>query len=60
MSSLFRSRPSVVRRCTRCTRAAVIVVAPPERGQLVGACLDHLEWVFLLDVDEWTGRRRTV
>jgi hypothetical protein len=59
MSSLFRSRPPV-RRCTRCTRPAVVVVEPAERAAAVGACLDHLEWVFLLDVDEWTGRRRTV
>jgi hypothetical protein len=60
MSSLFRSRPSQVHRCTRCTRPAVVVVEPVERTPRVGACLDHLEWVFLLDVDEWTGRRRTV
>jgi hypothetical protein len=60
MSSLFRSRPIPVRRCTRCTRPAVVVVEPVERTPAVGACLDHLEWVFLLDVDEWTGRRRTV
>jgi hypothetical protein len=60
MSSLFRSRPFSVRRCTRCTRPAVVVVEPAEQAPAVGACLDHLEWVFLLDVDEWTGRRRTV
>jgi len=60
MSRLFRSRPSAVRRCTRCTRAAVVVVEPAERARPVGACAEHLEWVFLLDVDEWTGRRRTV
>ncbi len=60
MSSLFRSRPFAIRRCTRCTRAAVVVVGPTERNAAVGACLDHLEWVFLLDVDEWTGRRRAV
>jgi hypothetical protein len=60
MSSLFRSRPFTVRRCTRCTRPAVVVVELAERTPTVGACLDHLEWVFLLDVDEWTGRRRTV
>jgi hypothetical protein len=60
MSRLFRSRPFAVRRCARCTRAAVIVVGTAERERPVGACVDHLEWVFLLDVDEWTGRRRTV
>jgi hypothetical protein len=59
MSSLFRSRSWPLRRCTRCTRAAVVVVETGERVP-VGACLDHLEWVFLIDVDEWTGRRRTV
>lgn len=60
MSSLFRSRPFLVRRCTRCTRPAAVLVESTERAQAVGACLDHLEWVFLLDVHEWTGRRRTV
>jgi hypothetical protein len=59
MTSLFRSRSSSLRRCTRCTRAAVVVVETGERSQ-VGACLEHLEWVFLIDVEEWTGRRRTV
>ena len=57
MSSIFRR--SSVRRCTRCTRAAVVVVESAERAQASGACLDHLEWVFLLEVDEWTGRKRT-
>jgi hypothetical protein len=38
----------------------VIVVGAEERERPVGACVEHLEWVFLLDVDEWTGRRRTV
>jgi hypothetical protein len=66
MSSLFRSRPFSVRRCRRCTRPAVVVVEQvgqaeqAEQAPTVGACLDHLEWVFLLDVDEWTGRRPTV
>ena len=60
MSSLFRGRPFAIRRCTRCTRAAVVVVGPTERSAAIGACVDHLEWVFLLDVDEWTGRRRAV
>jgi hypothetical protein len=59
MSSLFRSRSSSLRRCTRCTRVAVVVVESGGRS-VVGACLDHLEWVFLVDVDEWTGRRRRV
>ena len=60
--SLFRSRPFAVRRCARCTRPAMIVVeaVERERERPAGACVDHLEWVFLLDVDEWTGRRRTV
>jgi hypothetical protein len=60
MSSLFRNRPAAVRRCTRCTRAAVVVVEPVQGARPVGACTDHMEWVFLLDVDEWTGRHRTV
>lgn len=60
MSSLFRGGSAAPRRCTRCTRSAVVVVEPTERSPAVGACLDHLEWVFLADVDEWTGRRRTV
>jgi hypothetical protein len=38
----------------------VVVVEPTERSPALGACLDHLEWVFLADVHEWTGRRRTV
>jgi hypothetical protein len=38
----------------------VVKVEPADKAPAVGACLDHLEWVFLLDVHEWTGRRRTV
>jgi hypothetical protein len=59
MSNASRKWPFVLRRCTRCTReAAVVVEAEPERT--VAACVEHLEWAFFLDVDEWSGRRRPV
>ncbi|MGD9529061.1 hypothetical protein [Pseudonocardia sp.] len=66
-SSSTPSRP----RCQRCARAAAVVVRT-EAGRKAGreaerdvgraplaACVEHLEWAFLLDVDEWSGRRRT-
>ena len=56
---LFRKRSSAVPRCSRCTRASAVVVEQAEGTRPAAACADHLEWVFLLDVDEWTGRRRT-
>jgi hypothetical protein len=53
-------------RCQRCSRGAVVVVRTEvereaERGAErapLAACVEHLEWAFLLDVDEWSGRRR--
>jgi hypothetical protein len=59
MSSAERNNSFVIRRCTRCTREAVVVVAAENGAGTVAACSEHLEWVFLLGVDEWTGRRRT-
>jgi hypothetical protein len=50
--------PTTVRRCTRCTRAADVLVVD-ERGLVAAACVDHLEWAFLTGVDAWTGRWRT-
>jgi hypothetical protein len=49
----------LIRRCTRCTRDAVIVVAVDKGSGTVAACSEHLEWAFFLDVDLWSGRRRT-
>jgi hypothetical protein len=57
-SSAPRKWPFAVRRCTRCTREAVVLVAAEERASGVAACAEHLEWAFFLDVDEWSGRRR--
>jgi hypothetical protein len=48
--------PFAVRRCTRCTREAVVVVAADDGSGTVAACTEHLEWVFFLAVDEWCGR----
>ena len=47
--------PSV---CTACHRPSDVVVED-ERGLVVTACVDHLEWAFLTGVDAWTGRWRT-
>ena len=47
-----------LRRCTRCPRPSDVVVED-ERGLVVTACVDHLEWAFLTGVDAWTGRWRT-
>jgi hypothetical protein len=58
MSSAARKWPSI-RRCTRCTRDAVIVVAADKGSGTVAACSEHLEWAFFLGVDLWSGRRRT-
>jgi hypothetical protein len=55
MSSPFW--PFAVRRCTRCTREAVVVVTSDDGSGTVAACSEHLEWAFLLGVDEWSGRR---
>ncbi|MFC5231079.1 hypothetical protein [Pseudonocardia zijingensis] len=49
--------PAAVRRCTRCTREAAVVVTSDDGSGTVAACVEHLEWVFLLGVDEWSGRR---
>jgi hypothetical protein len=57
MSSAARKWPVETRRCTRCTREAVVVVAAENDFGTVAACIEHLEWAFLLGVDEWTGRR---
>jgi hypothetical protein len=51
--------PPTVGRCTRCTRAADVLVVD-ERGLAATACVDHLEWAFLTGVDAWTGRWRTL
>jgi hypothetical protein len=45
-------------RCTRCHRPSDVLVED-ERGLVVTACTDHLEWAFLTGVDAWTGRWRT-
>ena len=47
-----------VRRCIRCHRPSDVLVED-ERGLVVTACTDHLEWAFLTGVDAWTGRWRT-
>jgi hypothetical protein len=47
-----------LRRCTRCHRPSNVAVQD-ERGLVVTACVDHLEWAFLTGVDAWTGRWRT-
>jgi hypothetical protein len=49
--------PFAGRRCTRCTREAVVVVAADDGSGTVAACSEHLEWAFFLGVDEWSGRR---
>jgi hypothetical protein len=46
------------RRCTRCHRPSDVLVED-QRGLVATACVDHLEWAFLTDVDAWTGRWRT-
>jgi hypothetical protein len=51
------SWPVAVRRCSRCTREAVVVVASDDGDGTVAACTEHLEWAFFLGVDEWSGRR---
>ncbi|MGE3285663.1 MAG: hypothetical protein AB7J32_06110 [Pseudonocardia sp.] len=56
--------PPSAPRCQRCSRAAAVVVraeatgAPGAERAPLTACVEHLEWAFLLDVDEWSGRRR--
>jgi hypothetical protein len=47
-----------LRPCTRCHRPSDVLVQD-ERGLVVTACVDHLEWAFLTGVDAWTGRWRT-
>jgi hypothetical protein len=59
MSSASRNWPFTIRRCTRCTREAVVVVATDRHPGSIAACAEHLEWAFFLSVDEWSGRRRT-
>jgi hypothetical protein len=44
-----------LRRCTRCHRPSDVLVQD-DRGLVVTACVDHLEWAFLAGVDGWTGR----
>jgi hypothetical protein len=58
MSSASRKWPFAIRRCTRCTREAVVIVAADKRSGSVAACAEHMEWAFFLGVDEWSGRRR--
>ena len=60
MSNASRHWSFVLRRCTRCTREAVVVVEADDGRAAVAACIEHLEWAFFLDVDEWSGRRRPV
>ena len=45
-------------RCARCHQASDVLVLDA-RGLVSTACVDHLEWAFLTDVDAWTGRWRT-
>jgi hypothetical protein len=49
----------MIRRCIRCSREATVVVMGDRHSDNRAACAEHLEWVFFLDVDEWSGRRRT-
>ncbi len=61
MSNAPRRSPAPRRplpRCTRCHRPSTVLVED-ERGLVVAACVEHLEWAFLTGVDEWTGRWRT-
>ena len=61
MSDAARSEPDLdraLRRCTRCHRPSDVLVVD-ERGFVIAACVDHLEWGFLTGVDAWTGRWRT-
>jgi hypothetical protein len=44
--------------CSRCHRPSAVVVED-ERGLVITACADHLEWAFLTGIDAWTGRWRT-
>lgn len=60
MSNPPRRWPFVVRRCTRCTKEAIVVVEVEKARTTLAACTEHLEWAFFLDVDEWSGRRRAV
>jgi hypothetical protein len=57
MDKASRRRQFTTRRCTRCTRSAIIVVEFDDRGDSIAACVEHLEWAFLVDLDEWSGRR---
>jgi hypothetical protein len=59
MSNASRKWPFVVRRCTRCTKEATVVVTGEKHRATVAACVEHLEWAFFIGVDEWSGRRRT-
>jgi hypothetical protein len=59
MDNTSSSWPFVVRRCTRCTKEAMVVVEVERPRTTFAACVEHLEWAFFIDVDEWSGRRRT-
>ena len=52
------ARHRAPRRCTRCHRPSDVLVED-ERGLVVAACVEHLEWAFLTGVDAWVGRWRT-
>ena len=52
------ARHRAPRRCTRCHRPSDVLVED-ERGLVVTACVEHLEWAFLTGVDAWVGRWRT-
>jgi len=58
MDNASRKWPFVIRHCTRCTKEATVVVDGEKPGATVAACVEHLEWAFFLDVDEWSERRR--
>jgi hypothetical protein len=48
----------MIRRCTRCSREAAVVAMGDRGSDTRAACAEHLEWIFFVDVDEWSGRRR--
>ncbi|HXV94860.1 MAG TPA: hypothetical protein VD813_16265 [Pseudonocardia sp.] len=58
MAHAHRKWPFSIRRCSRCTReAAVVVRVDPRRVDTVAVCAEHLEWAFFADVTMWSGRR---
>lgn len=55
-SSVPRQWPFSIRRCVKCSREAVVVVATEGRSNRVASCAEHMEWAFFSGVDEWAGR----